>query len=78
MFAGEIAEQFGCSRPAISRHLRVLRECGVLLCTRAGKEQRYSVNPQPLNEIRDGYLAAFATMQTRSLRALRRRVERAP
>ena len=75
MAAGEIATQFGSSRPAISRHLRVLRECGVLHCTRRGKEQLYSVNPEPLNEIREGFLAGFATMQTQSLKALRRKVE---
>ena len=75
MAAGEIADQFGSSRPAISRHLRVLRECGVLYCTRDGKEQLYSVNPKPLNEIRTGFLAGFATMQAQSLKALRRNVE---
>jgi DNA-binding transcriptional ArsR family regulator len=77
MAAGEIATHFrSSSRPGISRHLRVLRECGVLHCARRGKEQLYSVNPEPLTEIRDGFLAGFATMQTQSLRALRRTVER--
>jgi DNA-binding transcriptional ArsR family regulator len=77
--AGEIATHFSpSSRPGISRHLRVLRECGVLHCSRHGKEQIYSVNPEPLSAIRDGFLAGFATMQTQSLKALRRRVERAP
>jgi DNA-binding transcriptional ArsR family regulator len=76
MAAGEIATHFASSsRPGISRHLRVLRECGVLDCTRRGKEQLYSVNPEPLAEIRDGFLAGFGTMQTQSLKALRRRVE---
>jgi DNA-binding transcriptional ArsR family regulator len=75
--AGEIATHFSSSsRPGISRHLRVLRECGVLYCTRHGKEQIYSVNPEPLNAIRDGFLAGFATMQTQSLNALRRKAER--
>ena len=77
MAAGEIATHFGSSsRPGISRHLRVLRECGVLHCTRHGKEQRYSVNPEPLNAVRDGFLAGFATMQTQSLKALRRKAEK--
>jgi DNA-binding transcriptional ArsR family regulator len=75
MAAGEIAEHFPSSRPAISRHLRVLRECGVLDCTRRGKEQVYSVNPEPLNAIRTGYLGGFARMQTDSIKALRRTVE---
>ena len=35
----------------------------------------YSVNPEPMNAIRDGFLAVFATMQTESLKALRRKVE---
>ena len=74
MGAGEIATHFrSSSRPGISRHLRVLRECGVLYCTRHGKEQLYSVNPEPLNAVRDGFLAGFATMQTQSLKALRRK-----
>jgi DNA-binding transcriptional ArsR family regulator len=76
MAAGDIASHFApLSRPGISRHLRVLRECGVLHCTRRGKEQHYSVDPEPLLAIRDGFLAGFATMQTESLKALRRKVE---
>ena len=74
--AGDIASHFSsASRPGISRHLRVLRECGLVTVARSGKAQNYSLNPQPLKEIREGWLAGFATMQTRSLAALRRRVE---
>ena len=77
MAAGEIATRFpAASRPGISRHLRILRECGVVHCTRQGKERRYSVNPEPMIEIRDGFLAGFASMQTQSLKALRRKVEK--
>ncbi len=74
--AGDIASRFSsASRPAISRHLRVLRECGLVNVERTGKTQNYTLNAQPLKEIRDGWLAGFATMQTRSLAALRRKVE---
>lgn len=74
--AGDIANHFSSSsRPGISRHLRVLRECGLVNVQRSGKAQNYTLNPQPLTDIRDGWLAGFATMQTRSLTALRRRVE---
>jgi len=76
MAAGEIASRLpSASRPGISRHLRVLRECGVVHCTRRGKEMLYAVNPEPMNAIRDGFLAGFATMQTESLKALRRKVD---
>ena len=74
--AGDIATHFApVSRPGISRHLRVLRECGVVACTQAGKERRYSVNPEPMNEIRDGFLAGFATMHVESIKTLRRQIE---
>ncbi len=76
LMAGEIAARFArASRPGISRHLRVLKECGVVRCTRAGKARNYALDPAPLEEIRDRWLASFGRMQVESLRALRRRVE---
>ena len=76
MLAGDIAAKFGdASRPGISRHLRVLRECGVVASRENGKTQVYTLNGRPLLEIRDGWLARFGDMQAASLRALRRRVE---
>jgi hypothetical protein len=76
MAAGEVAAHFAsASRPGISPDLRVRRECGVVRCTPRGKQQIYSVNPEAMNAMRDGFLAGFATMQTESLKALRRKVE---
>jgi DNA-binding transcriptional ArsR family regulator len=76
LMAGEIAARFPrASRPGISRHLRVLKECGVVRSTREGKTQNYSLDPAPLADIRDRWLASFAGMQVESLRALRKRVE---
>jgi DNA-binding transcriptional ArsR family regulator len=72
LMAGEIASFFGsASRPGISRHLRVLRECGVVNCRRDGKAQLYTLNPHPLEKIRDVWLGRFGTMQVESLAALR-------
>lgn len=74
--AGEIAGRFpSVTRPAVSRHLRVLRECGVVRTRRQGKQQQYQLEPRPLEAIRNGWLAGFAQRQSASLRALRRRVE---
>jgi DNA-binding transcriptional ArsR family regulator len=76
MLAGDIASEFGdASRPGISRHLRVLRECGLIASRKEGKTQVYTLNGGPLVEVRDGWLARFGHMQTASLKALRRRVE---
>ena len=74
--AGEIASNFrAVSRPGISRHLRVLRECGVVTSRRNGKSQEYALNAKPLAAIRDGWLADFGDMQAGSLRALRKGIE---
>ena len=74
--AGEIAANFASvSRPGISRHLRVLKECGVVTSHRRGKSQDYVLDTRPITAIRDGWLAGFAVMQTASLAALRRRAE---
>ncbi len=76
--AGEIAANFeSASRPGISRHLRVLKECGVVHCQRSGKAQVYALNARPLKAVHKGWLAPFASTHTDSLKALRARVESA-
>ncbi len=57
--ARRIAERFPISRPAISRHLRVLRECGLVRDTADGRERFYRLDPARLTEISD-WLAGFA------------------
>jgi len=75
--AGVISRRFAtASRPAISRHLRILRESGLVNCRRDGKAQIYTLNPRPLAGIRDGWLARFGTVQSERLKALRRAAER--
>jgi DNA-binding transcriptional ArsR family regulator len=51
--AGEIADRFPVSGPAISRHLRVLRESGLVAFTKDGQHRVYRVNPGPLAEAGD-------------------------
>src|SRR5262245_57574070 len=76
LLAGEIASEVSdASRPGISRHLRVLRECGVVAVKKAGKTQVYSLVAAPLLKVRDGWLGRFGDMQSASLRALKKRAE---
>ena len=56
--AGELADHFDVSRPAVSRHLRVLREAGLVRERREGRLRLYRVDPAPLDELRtwiEGY-----------------------
>lgn len=76
LVAGEISGCFArASRPGISRHLRVLRDCGVVRVRRRGREQLYTLQPRPLTQVRDGWLGKFGDMQQVSLRTLRALVE---
>ncbi|GAA2632735.1 metalloregulator ArsR/SmtB family transcription factor [Paractinoplanes durhamensis] len=54
--AGEIAERFAISRPAVSRHLRVLREAGLVRDTADGRRRVYALVAGPLDEL-SGWLA---------------------
>ena len=51
--AGEIAAGFDISRPAVSQHLRVLVEAGVLRVRSQGRQRLYSIDPSALNEVGD-------------------------
>ena len=50
--AGEIATQFEISRPAISKHLRVLREAGLVEERREGTQRLYRARPERLADAR--------------------------
>jgi DNA-binding transcriptional ArsR family regulator len=57
--AGDIARSFGgVSRPAVSRHLRVLREAELVSVRSDGREQWYSVRPEALREVY-GWVARY-------------------
>ena len=56
MNAGEIAGAFSISRPAISRHLRVLREAGLVHDEPSGRERTYTLTLDVLAEL-EAYLA---------------------
>ena len=49
--AGQIAGRFAISRPAVSRHLRVLREAGLVRDTADGRRRVYTLVTAPLDEL---------------------------
>ena len=51
--AGELAAEFDVSRPAVSRHLRVLRDTGLVQERREGRLRLYRADPAPLVELRE-------------------------
>jgi len=71
--AGSLGElgsaEFGISQPATSRHLRVLRESGLVLVRADGTKRMYAVNPAGLLEI-DQWLEQFRSLWSTALSAL--------
>jgi DNA-binding transcriptional ArsR family regulator len=64
-----IQEEFGISQPAVSQHLRVLRESGFATVRPEGTRRLYAVNDRPLREI-DTWLDQFRRFWTPPLEAL--------
>ena len=69
--AGEIAERFPVSRPAVSRHLSVLRRAGLVRFKEDAQRRIYSLNPQRLDEI-DKWVAKCRRMWNQRLDNLER------
>jgi len=64
-----IQQEFGISQPAVSQHLRVLRESGFATVRPDGTRRLYAVNGQPLQEV-DVWLGHFRRFWTPPLEAL--------
>jgi DNA-binding transcriptional ArsR family regulator len=67
--AGELADRFPVSRPAISRHLRVLREAGLVQVRPEGQRRVYALDAGPLSEL-DAWLAPYRRLWAHRLDAL--------
>ncbi len=73
--AGEIAAQFQTSRPGVSRHLRVLREHGLVNAREDGQRRFYSLDPAPLAEL-DEWLSQYRGFWANRLDALDTEIKR--
>lgn len=72
--AGEIARAFPVSRPAISKHLRILRRAHLVEERREGRHRLYQLNPEPLKAV-DSWLEHYRQFWTASLENLKEFVE---
>lgn len=73
--AGEIAGRFEISRPAISRHLRILRQAGLVTVEVDGRRRIYRFDPRPLADL-DAWLAQYRDLWSSRLDALETEVYR--
>ena len=73
--AGQLAANFRTSRPGVSRHLRVLREHGLVHTREDGQRRLYSLDPTPLLEL-DEWLQRYRCFWTNRLDALDTEIRR--
>jgi DNA-binding transcriptional ArsR family regulator len=71
---GGIAQSFRMSRPAISKHLRVLHSAGLVITRRHGTQTQCRLNAKPLHAVSD-WLRDYETFWKESLQALKRHME---
>ncbi|WP_370942913.1 ArsR/SmtB family transcription factor [Amycolatopsis sp. cg5] len=71
---GELVEQLDLSQPAVSKHLRVLREAGLVTVRVAAQRRCYRLRPEPLAEI-DAWLAPYRKFWEGRLDALERHLD---
>jgi DNA-binding transcriptional ArsR family regulator len=72
--AGALAADFRQSRPAISKHLRVLRAARLVVATRLGRQRVYAIDPLPLQTVA-GWLEGHRAFWQSSLDQLKRHLE---
>jgi DNA-binding transcriptional ArsR family regulator len=72
---GEIERQLGMPQPAVSKHLRVLRDSGFVESTVDAQRRLYRLKPEPLQEI-DAWLAPFRRFWSAHVDALERHLDR--
>jgi DNA-binding transcriptional ArsR family regulator len=70
-----IRAEFGITQPAVSQHLRVLREAGLATVRPEGARRLYAVNPEPLQDV-DAWLNRFRAFWTPHLDALATEIAR--
>ena len=74
---GELVDVLGVSQPAVSKHLRVLREAGLVTARPDAQRRVYRLRPEPLRAI-DDWLAPYRRLWSASLDALERHLDAMP
>jgi DNA-binding transcriptional ArsR family regulator len=71
---GELVAQLGFSQPMTSKHLRVLRDAGLVQVRKQAQQRIYTIDPEPISEL-DAWLAPYRTLWNDRLDALGRHLD---
>ncbi|MBN9739486.1 MULTISPECIES: metalloregulator ArsR/SmtB family transcription factor [unclassified Pseudonocardia] len=75
--AGDLGGQLALTQPAVSKHLKVLREAGLVEVRHDAQRRWYRLQPAPLSEI-DTWLAPYRRLWTERLQALEEYLDTMP
>jgi len=74
---GEIVSALGLSQPAVSKHLRVLKDAGLVVARPDAQRRMYELRAEPLSEL-DAWLAPYRQLWSERLDALERHLDSMP
>ena len=72
---GGLCEHLDMTRQAVSKHLAVLEEANLVVTLRRGREKLHYLNPVPIHEIAERWIAPFERRRLRVLDELKKRLE---
>jgi DNA-binding transcriptional ArsR family regulator len=71
----QLVDSLSVNQPAVSKHLKVLREAGFVSCQGSAQQRIYRLEPRPFDEL-DAWLAPYRRFWNRHLDALERHLDR--
>lgn len=75
--AGELVERLGIAQPTVSKHLKLLREHGLVTVRQDAQRRLYRLCPEPLREVEE-WLAPYRVLWSDRLAALARHLDEMP
>ena len=73
---GELCEHLDMTRQAVTKHLRLLEDAKLVVVVWRGREKLHYLNPVPLQEIYERWIAKFEKPRLKALHDLKRRLEK--
>jgi len=75
--AGDLVERLGIAQPTVSKHLKLLREHGLVTVRQDAQRRLYRLSPEPLREL-ETWLAPYRTLWSDRLTALETHLNKIP
>jgi DNA-binding transcriptional ArsR family regulator len=73
---GQLCEHLDMTRQGVTQHLGILEEAGLVATVRRGREKLHFLNPVPLQEIYERWIAKFEKPRLKALARLKQRLEK--